>query len=562
MPNDANGAPSFDLPEDLSALSAEELAQLEEDAVSAFDDVSSDENIDADGLAQATRLADAVEAIRGEQSARTESAEAARTQRESLLSRVHGNADAESGDAEVEAEDPAAPVEEPQPQLVAGTRQPRQTDSVRERRRPSLNDAQRRAPQVNLRDREPILVASADIPGFTQGGRIDDMMQLVRAMYVRARALPVSRGNGQRVPIASMERQHRFNIGPNATPREISDILTAATDVDTLIAAGGWCAPSEIRYDFFNIVCEDGMVDLPTVGVNRGGIQWPVSPSFGDLAGDIWTWTETMDVAAATGTAQSGIKTCHRVPCATFEEERLECDGLCLTVGNLTSDAFPELIANHIQLLMATKAHYTNARIITSLVNGSTAVNYSATGVGFVAPLLEAIEMQAIDYRSKYAMCEGAVLEVILPQWVAAGVRADLTRRLGVDSMMSIGDSVFNGWLSDRGVRVQYVSDWQVRGAGYLGQATASTGWPTSVKFLMYAPGTWLRGNGLSLDLGIIRDSVLNETNDHTAAWQEDCYLIAKVGHESRVVTVPVCANGTTHFGEALGCGSGPAVIS
>jgi hypothetical protein len=37
---------------------------------------------------------------------------------------------------------------------------------------------------------------------------------------------------------------------------------------------------------------------------------------------------------------------------------------------------------------------------------------------------------------------------------------------------------------------------------------------------------------------------VLNSTNDHTAAWAEDCYALLKPGHESRVVTVDICSSG------------------
>ena len=67
-----------------------------------------------------------------------------------------------------------------------------------------------------------------------------------------------------------------------------------------------------------------------------------------------------------------------------------------------------------------------------------------------------------------------------------------------------------------------------------------------AVILLLYAAGTFLHGNGMSLDLGVVRDSVLNETNDHTAAWSEEAHLIAKVGHESRRYTVGFNVNGST----------------
>jgi hypothetical protein len=94
-------------------------------------------------------------------------------------------------------------------------------------------------------------------------------------------------------------------------------------------------------------------------------------------------------------------------------------------------------------------------------------------------------------------------------------------------------------------VSVQLVSDWQVRASGQFGYSGGMmTAWPTTAKFMIYAAGTFLHGTGLSLDLGVIRDSVLNAENDFSAAWMEEAHLIAKVGHESRLHTVYLTVNG------------------
>lgn len=398
---------------------------------------------------------------------------------------------------------------------------------------------------------ESVLVASADIPGFTMGGRIDTMDGLIEAVHNRARMLPDHSGP---VPIASLRREFSYTLHDRSTNAEVSQILDTVRDPEILVAAGGWCAPSQISYDFYNIVCEDGLIDLPTIGITRGGFQWPTSPSFGDVADQIWTWTETQDIAAVTGTAQSGTKPCYRVACPAYNNARLACDGLCLTMGNLMNDAFPELVSNQMRLLFAAQAHYTNNRIIGQLVTGSTSVVYeTVTGHGVAAPVLEAVEMQVIDYRIKYRMCDGAILEAIFPTWILPMFRADLAKRVGL-AEFNVTDDMIIGWFNSRGVRVQLVQDWQVGTTGLPGQSTAITAWPTSVQFLLYAAGTWIRGNGLSLDLGVIRDSVLNATNDFTAAWMEECYLTALVGHESRIVTVPICANGATQAGITMGC--------
>ena len=142
-------------------------------------------------------------------------------------------------------------------------------------------------------------------------------------------------------------------------------------------------------------------------------------------------------------------------------------------------------------------------------------------------------------------MCIEDVLEVVLPYWVRDVIQADLAWKAGVE----LGDiplSEINRYFTARNIAVQWVNDWQVRGASQFGNATPMAAWPTTADFLIYAAGTFVHGNGMTLDLGVIRDSVLNETNDHTAAWSEEAHLIAKVGHESRRYTVGFQVNGST----------------
>jgi hypothetical protein len=538
-------------PEDLSGLKDDELASLEERGTARADQLADDPNIDSAGLTELTELADNIERVRSEKGARAEAAAAIREGVAAQKARVHaatgGDEDDEDADVAVEGEIVAPTLE---PVAASGRRRPTP--------RASLGQVAQHAPDPKVEVPMPTIVASANIPGYAPGDRLNDVGALTAAMHAKARHLPDSQGAGTRYHIAQLKREYKYVLDPQASPKEISDVLTAATNPEILTAAGGWCAPSEIRYDLFNIICEDGILDLPTVGIRRGGIRWPVSPTYADIvAGSdgLWRWNETQDVAAATGTAQSGTKTCVRIPCVDFEEERLLCDGICVTAGNLMSDAYPELIDNFTNTLMVGHAHYMNSNWINTLVAGSTAVTYnlSVSGHGVVIPVMEAVDMQAVDYREKYRMCEGALLEVVMPRWIKNMMRADYAKRTGIEDDQ-LTDAAISAMFTARNVKVQYVSDWQLGTTGYPGQSTAITAWPTSLQFMLYAPGTWVRGTGMTLDLGIVRDSTMNETNDFTAAWMEECYLIAKFGHESRLVTVPVCANGVKSTGTAFSC--------
>lgn len=545
------------LPEDLTSLSEEEIATHESTLVEQFDALFADENLDDAGLATLADLGQQINTLRTEASDRVVRAEQRANSMAELQAMVHGDSVDETTEVtdEVEVEMEEQPTQEPA--LVAGGA----TATPRERGRklnPTLAEIRQHAPKVTppRTTSEAVIVASADIPGFTHASKLPDMASLVAAMQARAKTLTDGRGAHNYVPVAQMQRKYRHVLGPDAMPEDIDRVLQEVTDVNALVAAGGWCAPSEISYDFYNIVCEDGMVDLPTIGINRGGIRWPVSPSFGDLVGNsaLWHWTETQDIASVTGTAQSGTKTCGRVPCPTFSEERLQCDGLCLTVGNLMDDAFPELIANHTRLLFAAHAHKMNGLWIQRLVSLSGVDNtIGSVGSGVVAPLIGSISLAAIDYREKYAMCEDAVLEVILPRWIRAMMRSDLRKRTGVD-LLDVNDARLMAMFDAENVRVQWVNDWQVRGVGLPGAGTAITAWPTQVEFLIFAPGTFVKGNGLTLDLGVIRDSTLNATNDFTGEWMEECWLIFQPGHESRRYSVNICADGTTGANDLTAC--------
>ncbi|HEY5990201.1 MAG TPA: major capsid protein, partial [Streptosporangiaceae bacterium] len=261
-----------------------------------------------------------------------------------------------------------------------------------------------------------------------------------------------------------------------------------------------------------------------------------------------WVWTETNDMAA-TGQPAGPDKLCFRVPCAAFTDTRLQCFGTCVTAGNLTASAWPELVADFITKLTAAQFHVNNATLIAAMVSGSTAVTGTSSATeanqGTYAPLAGNIELQAIDYRLKHGMCDNDVLEVVLPTWVRGMIRSDLAKRNGVD-LLSVTDGQIAGFFNDRGVRVQYVQDWQIGVTGFLGLTTPATTWPDNVTFLIYAAGTWAKLQGLQLNLGVVRDSTLNSTNDYTAGWTEDCNTVVKIGHESRAVFVDVSATGVT----------------
>lgn len=538
-------------PEDLSELSADELTALQTQVLAEFDALAENEDIDDEGVEQLATLAGHLEALDGATKALAAKTTAATARTEAAASAKDKVKKLRPAPPKVVSDDGGKVIDG---EVVDGDAVTAGADAGRT---PSLTEVRDRAPVIPDRGTgsDLVIVAAAGSSGLQMGERIGSIDSLVSAVQSHARGMVTTSGRPGFQTVATIRNSFDHVVeGKNTKPGELEQILRdlrSPERMDSLVAAGGWCAPSETRYDFFNITCEDGMVDLPTIGVQRGGITWPVSPSLADVytgtftnATNPWLWTEADDILAATG---SPTKPCVRVPCADFDEERLECYGICLTAGNLTDYAFPEATRNYLSLLMSAHYHAMNARYISQMVTLSTAAIAIPTGAcrAISTDLPDFIGLAAVDYRDRFGMCDDDVLEVIVPRWARDAIRSDISRRTGIEPR-SITNADIDGLFTARRVRIQWVADWQVRAAGQPGGATSLTAWPDTLEFLIYAAGTFLRGNGLTLDLGVVRDSVLNETNDHTAAWTEECHLIARIGHESRRYSMPVCVGGLT----------------
>ena len=94
----------------------------------------------------------------------------------------------------------------------------------------------------------------------------------------------------------------------------------------------------------------------------------------------------------------------------------------------------------------------------------------------------------------------------------------------------------------------QFVYDWQA----LTGVASDFKAWGASLKFLLYSAGTFVKGGQDVITLDTVYDSTLLGQNDYTALFTEEGYLVAKRGHDARVVTVPINPNGGTGTGIKL----------
>ena len=567
------------IPEDLSTLSDEDLTALHTAAVDAFTAAYGDgQGLSPEALTALGALTEGIESLSAEADARAQAA-AERSEAAAALAARAGVLSAETAETpdEDEAEDKAegdapegdepdadedeAPAEDEGAADVVVASARRGDIRVNIGNIASRNRSVRRGSSAAAASRTAEVLFAADtMTGMDWDGAAANLDR--RLASFNAQQYATARRMGR-----SVREQHSLAVIRKPIPEDlmvtssdrahVDEILTRASDETrlaggSLVASGGWCAPSETVYDLLEMETRDGLVSVPEVGIQRGGLSFTTGPAWSDIFAETGVAsTEAQDVAGQYGTDADGVgndtdgtKPCYTVECPEFEEVRLDVAGLCITAGLLQARGYPEVIARTIRGALVAHDHKMAARTLARIEAGSTAVAMPTPQVGTIAPLLSSIEMQVEHYRYIHRLGRSSTLEAIFPFWVRGAVRSDLSRRLGVD-LLSVPDSRIDGWFRERGINPQFVYNWQ----DLTGDAASMTAWPTTVKFLLYSAGTWVRGTSDVITLDTIYDSVGLGTNDFTALFTEEGWLMAKRGIDSRVVTVPISADGATHAG-------------
>ena len=597
---------TFDLeiPENLSDLADDALAEMRSQAVDAFQTLYANGSFSDEDLATLGTLTDGIEVLSAEISAREEAAAARSAKAAELAAKIGADKPAPKDDEEAEA--PAkgedAPAEKsdeeqaPAPKAdedeaekkakaaaaetvevettaaeaevvtAAAPRGPIKLSGIR-RHTPAPAPTTTTIEETIVEDTSRARLTVADVPGFAADSdasfedlavALDRRLQGFNSGAYGA-AARAGRAMSERHSLAVVRKSfdERATVG---SPESADAAMAFAVNEKnlpggSLVAAGGWCAPSETVYDLLEDESRDGLVSLPEVNVTRGGIKFTKGPKFSDLySAPSFNFTEEeakagkyAPTSATDPTNKVGPKPVYQVPCTEFEEVRLSAAGMHIQAGLLQQRGYPELVARTIRGALVAHEHKMSERIIAAMEAKSTAVSMDAGQIGALAPVLTAIELQVEHYRYAQRLSRSTTLEAIFPYWVRGAIRTDLSRRQGVD-LTDVPDSRIDAWFKSRGVNPQFVYDWQA----ITGEAGAFKAWGNSVKFLLYSAGTFVKGGQDVITLDTVYDSTLLGQNDYTALFTEEGYLVAKRGHDARVVTVPLNPNGGTGTGIKL----------
>jgi hypothetical protein len=435
----------------------------------------------------------------------------------------------------------AAPVDVAAPVSVVPVAEPIAA-SARPRVPLGLNNAQ--APAVGT-DRESFqLVAAADVPGYSTGQQLSGLGDFGLAWEQRMMPL-ISSGGGrdggrQRVGVARIKRNTpaEFTIRDDRDAEEVIKRATDETQLSggSLVAAGGWCAPSETLYDLCDMrITQEGMVGLPSVTARRGGVRYPADFDWAAIFG---AWQNVgfhqTEAEAIAGTE----KPCQEVPCPDdFIECRLDVDGVCLRTPILTERGWPERVAQFTEGVLAIHAHKLNAWKIAKMEALSTPITMPAPGApnpqaaitdphgpGLIESVLSMLELQVQYQRYRERLSQNATLEMLAPYWLRGILKSDLRKKQAIERRWTVADG-------------------DIDAAGF-GGTTVPTVWPGEVKILLYRAGSFfqLQADVISLD-GVYDHASLTQ-NMYTSLFTEEGIQVCMRCGVSYVVTIPLCANG------------------
>jgi hypothetical protein len=542
-------------------LEARIRARAEIDRLNALGADASDEDLNA--LDSVLDHVDAIDARVGE-------IDTAAEERAARLEATRARVDAL---AEPTAETPVEePIADPEPEAAAEPEPEPEAEVVAEpeavlasgSKRPVVRAASKQAPAVIIpkENQEPksvnSIVAAANVPEFNSGQELNGMDEVATAFLSRAASfggsVPQDMKPGtynlspraQRYGVARIKHEGReFSVDREMSLEAQFAAIMAASDENALsgnsvIAAGGWCAPSETIYDLFGYETNAGLLDLPEVTAKRGGIQFTKGPDFMTIFADTDAGFIQTETQAEAGTT----KPCYALECPPFEEVRLDAIGFCATAPLLTNAAYPELTKRVLNLLglghQRRKSAESIKRIIADITTVYAWAPVAAAGSNSgYADVLGGLELNAMRIRQNLAMDPAATIEGFAPFWLKGALRTDVSRRLGIADPFNVPDSEIEAQLALRGIKLQFPYDYQplVDGAkGTAGGTVTNTIWPTVAEVVLYPAGAYTRLVNDVISLDAVYDHDMLTGNEYTAAFVEEGFAIANTrGYGVRV---------------------------
>lgn len=399
--------------------------------------------------------------------------------------------------------------------------------------------------------RPTVIVAGGDLPGYTAGSELDDMDQVAEAFAAKVNSIRGIAGDGEHILVASLrnrsEADDEHTLSASDTVGNARKIRALVSDPANLtpeaLVAAGWCAPKAPIYDIPGIGVTDRPVgsSLPTYNADRGGIIFTRPPVLlvpaAGAPGAVGIFDPSAETPAIVSTMVGGVltsltgafadlKPCLDVDCGTPGEAELKAISLCLCFSNLTARAYPELVRTNTDYALVMQARLAEEFILSRMAAASTSVGAAGTTVlGTARDTIRAIRVAASQFRWVNRLGATQPLSLVLPGWVRDAIAADLNFQAPGDNALETSYSDVDGYFGEFNVDVAWTLD------DLSPVFPSAQAYPATFDFILYATGAFLRLDGGSLDLGVVRTKEDIQTNRY-CTFSETFEEVAYIGPE------------------------------
>jgi hypothetical protein len=260
------------------------------------------------------------------------------------------------------------------------------------------------------------------------GTEFASFVELADAMLAKAKNVRVDTSQKHEVAVVRAEFNPALVLSENpiqnlavwdamANPRgrDVAPELTAA-----------FCAGPTPIYD---LDCENTTrrpfkTALPNFSAPRAAVSIYPSPSLSDIAGTavgIWTSADDDDEEAVKGP-------CATITCGTPDDYEAYGVWACMTVKNLLTLNYPELIAQYLNRLAAAHARLGEIQLLNAAATTATPINAGGLGYGSATTITTQLMTYLALYREQQRW-DDQMFDLYAHRWLQTAIRLDLSRR-------------------------------------------------------------------------------------------------------------------------------------
>ena len=341
--------------------------------------------------------------------------------------------------------------------------------------------------------------------------------------------------------------------GSDSDIEKIREVMPATVEIfgqpgghggEALVASGGLCAPLTPIYTMpnFATTAEPVWDSLPVFRAARGGVNVPTPTYIADITEAISVISEEEDALGGT----FATKSCQDLECPDYTETAVQIFAHCREYGNLNARAWPEKIAHENALTMAALARTSEGFMLDRIKALSINVTNGVETLGALIYLVDGIVKSAFGIRSRLRMSREARFRVLLP---AVTLEILLLDTIQTQFERYRSKEAIDAYLRSVGIDPVYYLDTPSTGTSQIADAAQTAAaidpFPDNIQWAIFPEGAFIGIDMGVLELGIVRDSVLNSTNDFQV-FGERFRNLARLAPEQAAywVTTDLCASG------------------